>query len=197
MEALDRSRLTPFEKVLSAVRQQILEVIESPHSPLLARRSIDRHNGGGEVSRRWRQFLSRFRGTTFGSAPPLGPFEFERKLGWKTQIALGGKHADLVLGSDGEPPSDEMLRTAKWWLHNWSSQQSKIIEYARRELRFNDWSHEPNLPEPEKLEVESVNILWRDTPTTTIIYFSYPGDDLRAWHVTFEGFEPRSFAYDD
>ena len=125
----------------------------------------------------------------------LGQFTFERDLGWKARLALGGRQAELVLGSDGESPSAEMLRTAKSWLEQWPSQHPRIIEYIRRELA--SWSDEPNLPVPDKLEVDSINLLWSDKPTTSMIYFHYPGDDIRAWHVTFEGFEPQGFAYDD
>ena len=125
----------------------------------------------------------------------LGQFAFSSGLGWKNQIVLGGKKAELVLGSDGESPSDEMIQTAKSWIDAWPEQFPKIIEYIRSELR--NWSGEPNLPVPEKFEVESINILWRDKPTTSMIYFHYPGDDIRLWHVTFHGFEPHGFAYDD
>ena len=125
----------------------------------------------------------------------FGRFTFERGLGWKAQIVLGGKPAELVLGSDGEPPSTEMLRTARSWWDQWPSQYPRIIEYIRHELR--DWSNEPNLPVPDKLEVESINLLWSDKPTTSMIYFRYPGDDIRAWHVTLQEFEPQGFAYDD
>src|SRR4051812_12859657 len=127
--------------------------------------------------------------------PVLGPFAFDRDLGWKKQIALGDTSAELVLGSEGEPPSAQMLRTASSWVQEWPSQFPRIIEYLRREL--GGWSDEPNLPFPEKFEVESINILWRDQPETSMVYFHYPGDDIRLWHVTFHGFEPRGFAYDD
>lgn len=125
----------------------------------------------------------------------LGQFEFERDLGWKKQAILGGHLAELVLGSDGEPPSSEMLQMARSWVEQWHSRHPKIVEYIRTQLQ--DWSHEPDLPVPERLEVESINLLWEDKPTTCMIYFHSPGDDIRAWHVTFEGFEPRGFAYDD
>src|SRR5260221_535 len=113
----------------------------------------------------------------------LGRFTFDRDLGWKKQIILGGKEAELVIGSDGEPPSDEMLQTAKSWLDGWPSEFPKIINYMRTELR--NWSDGPNLPQPEKFEVESINILWRDKPSASMIYFHYPSDDIRLWHVTF------------
>ena len=127
--------------------------------------------------------------------PVLGQFTFERGLGWKAPAVVGGRQVELVLGSDGEPPSTGMVETARSWIAHWSSQHPKIIEYIRRELR--DWSDEPNLPVPDKLEIESINLLWSDKPTTSMIYFRYPGDDIRAWHVTFDGFEPQGFAYDD
>jgi len=125
----------------------------------------------------------------------LGQFTFEVGLGWKARVVLGVWQAELVLASDGEPPPAEMLRIAKSWLEQWPSQHPKIIDYIRRELR--GWSDEPNLPVPDKLKVESINLLWSDKPTTSMIYFHYPGDDIRTWHVTFEGFEPQGFAYDD
>jgi hypothetical protein len=125
----------------------------------------------------------------------LGTFTFERNLGWKTQIELGGKKAVLTLGSDGEPPTQAMLQTARLWLDQWSSQHTQIIEYIRQELA--DWSGEPDLPVAEKLEVESINILWSDKPRTSMVYFHYPGDDIRCWHVSFDGFEPYGLAYDD
>lgn len=127
--------------------------------------------------------------------PVLGQFTFEPGLGWKAQAPLGEKQVELVFGSDGEPPSNMMLQTAKSWLDQWPSQHPRIIEFIRRELR--DWSGELDLPVPEKLEAESLNLLWTDKPTTSMIYFHYPGDDIRAWHVTFDGFEPQGFAYDD
>jgi hypothetical protein len=125
----------------------------------------------------------------------LGEFTFDRDVGWRKQIILGGRQAELLLGSDGEPPSEAMLRTARSWLESWNSQLPRIIGYIRSQLR--GWSEEPNLPQPEKFEVESVNILWNDKPDVCMIYFHYPGDDIRLWHVTFYGFEPHGFAYDD
>lgn len=125
----------------------------------------------------------------------LGEFTFDCDLGWKKQVVLGGQRAELVLGSDGETPSVAMLQTARSWLESWNSQLPRILDYIRSQLR--EWSGEPSLPEPEKFEVESVNILWKDKPDACMIYFHYPGDDIRGWHVTFYGFEPHGFAYDD
>jgi|SRR5579871_2679143 len=125
----------------------------------------------------------------------LGQFEFERGLGWKGRVLLENKMVEVVLGSDGEPPSEEMLRTARSWLKQWELQRPKIIEYIRGELA--KWIGEPNPPVPERLELDSINILWRDKPATTMIYFNYLGDEIRLWHVTLHGFEPNGFAYDD
>ncbi len=127
--------------------------------------------------------------------PSFGQFEFERGLGWKTRIALAGRDVELVLGSDGEAPPPEMLQMAKSWVAEWPFRSLEIIEYIRGELR--NWPDEPNPPVPERLEVESIQLLWGDKPKTSMIYFHYPGDNIRAWHVTFGGFEPRGFAYDD
>jgi hypothetical protein len=99
------------------------------------------------------------------------------------------------LGSDGEDPSDEMLQTVKSWIEAWPVHAPKIIEYFR--CKLHGCSGKPNMPVPEKFEVESINILWKDKPKTCMIYFHYPGDEYRLWHVTFERFEPRGLAYDD
>jgi hypothetical protein len=114
--------------------------------------------------------------------PVLGQFTFERRLGWKKQIVLGDTRAELVLGSDGEAPSEQMLRTAKSWVDQWQIEFPKIIDYIRRELL--GWSGESALPVPEKFEIESINILWSDKPETSMVYFHYPGDDVRCWHRT-------------
>lgn len=127
--------------------------------------------------------------------PVLGTFDFERDLGWKTKIVLEGCEAELILGSDGEPPPDLMLQTATAWVNNWQTQHPNIVQYIRNELQ--GWSNEPNLPIPEKLEVKSINLLWTSQPTTSMIEFNYPGDDIRIWHITFEGFTPNGLAYDD
>jgi hypothetical protein len=125
----------------------------------------------------------------------LGEFAFEPGLGWKKQILLGGRGAELVLGSDGDHPSDEMLQTAKMWIDAWSTQYPKLIEYIRN--KFPGWVGKPDMPVPEKFEVESINILWRDKPSASMIYLHYPADDIRLWHVSFHGFEPSGIAYDD
>lgn len=124
----------------------------------------------------------------------LGKFAFSRGL-WSNRILLGGRDTELTFGSDGEPPSEAMLQTAKSWIDGWSQQSPKIIEYIQSELR--NWSDEPALLAAEKFEVTSINILWPDKPTTIMIYFHYPGDDFREWHATYHGFEPNGFAYDD
>jgi hypothetical protein len=127
--------------------------------------------------------------------PVLGEFNFDAELGWKKIVSLAGKEAELILGSDGEVPPDKMLRAARAWVKEWPVQFPKIVEYVAHELR--EWNDEPNLPDPGKFEVESINFLWKDKPTTCLIYFRNPGDDIRVWHATFEGFEPCGFAYDD
>src|SRR5690349_6670269 len=94
--------------------------------------------------------------------PILGQFVFEPDLGWKKEIILAGQTAELVIGSDGGAPSEAMLQTARSWVRAWPTQFPKVIEYIRTEVR--KWTDEPNLPDPEKFEVESINILWDDKP---------------------------------
>lgn len=122
----------------------------------------------------------------------LGQFTFDPDLGWTKQVALGARQIELVLGCDGVPPSEAMLQTARSWLEGWSSQFPRILDYIRAQTR--NWA---NPPQPEEFEVESVNILWTDKPNACMIYFHRPGDAFRLWHITFYGFEPRGFAFDD
>lgn len=129
--------------------------------------------------------------------PVLGEFAFDPNLGWKKRILLDGRDAELVLGSDGDPPRAAMLETARSWVAAWPDERPKIIAYIRSELRKSDWSEEPDLPDPDKFQVEAIHLLWENTPRTSMIYFHYPGDDIRFWHVTLDGFELRGFAYDD
>lgn len=127
--------------------------------------------------------------------PVLGTFEFDRDLGWKRRIVLGNTEAELVLGSAGEFPSAEMLDMARSWIRVWSTRLPRIIEYFRSEL--DQWTGEPLRTDPGRFEVESINFLWKHRPTTCMIYFRDPDDDIRAWHVTFERLEPRGVGYDD
>lgn len=129
--------------------------------------------------------------------PVLGEFAFDPDSGWTKRVRLDGRDVELVLGSEGNPPPAAMLETARFWLAEWPRERPKVVDYIRRELQRNDWSGEPGLPDPDKFELESINLLWSDSPHICMLYFHYPGDDVRLWHVTFDGFTPRGFAYDD
>ena len=123
----------------------------------------------------------------------LGQFKFKPGLGWTKIIAIGSEEADLILGSDGEPPSEDMLNTARRWVGAWATLKPEVIEYIRHQLLDSTWTEEPNLPNPDHLVVESINLLWADDPRTTAIYFTDPSDaDERAWHVTFDGLGARA-----
>jgi hypothetical protein len=125
----------------------------------------------------------------------LGEFAFDRDLGWKKEVLLGGTRAELLLGWDGEPPSEEMLKTARSWIEEWPNQFPKIIEYIRQ--AFPVWVGDPTMPVPERFEVESIQIAWRKEPRTSMIYLHYPGDDIRGWRIIFHGFEPSWIGFDD
>ena len=147
---------------------------------------------------RWLRSLIRKREIVEPSSfvdPVLGEFSFDQSLGWKKNIMLGTVDAELVLGSNGEAPPNEMLETARSWVADWILEFPKIREYIRSEL--GNWIIEPNLPSPDDFEVESINFLWKQKPTTSMIFFHVPDDEFRMWHVTFEGFEPKGLAYDD
>lgn len=127
--------------------------------------------------------------------PVLGEFAFDNDLGWKKRIDVGETEAELVIGSDGEIPSEEMVRTARWWVSNWCSEKPRLIEYIRHELC--GWTFEPDIPDPVRFTLESINILWSDKPNTCMLYLEYPGDEYRAWHITLDDTRPCGFAYDD
>ena len=127
----------------------------------------------------------------------LGEFAFDNDLGWKKRIDFGNGEAELVIGSDGEIPTDEMIQTARFWTENWSSEKPRILNYIRKELELEEWTFEPDLPIPDRFTLQSVIVLWPDAPNTSMIYLDYPGDEIRSWHVTFNGTTPRGFAYDD
>ena len=127
--------------------------------------------------------------------PVLGEFAFDNDLGWKKRIDVGETQAELVIGSDGEIPSDEMTQTARLWVANWCSEKPRLLEYIRNELA--GWTFEPDIPDPLRFTLESINVLWPDQPNTCMIYLVYPEDEFRAWHITLDGTTPRGFAYDD
>jgi len=126
--------------------------------------------------------------------PVLGAFEFDSDLGWKKRLDFGETEAELVIGSDGEIPSDDLIRTARLWVQRWRSEKPRILDYIRNELR--QWTFEPNLPDPDRFTLQSVHVLWPHEPNACMIYLDYPGDEDRSWHVTFDGTTPRGFAYD-
>ena len=124
----------------------------------------------------------------------LGEFDFYTKLGWKRNVQMDDTAVELVLGSDGEPPSDAMLRTARSWIESWRELKPRLLDYARQEI--STWTIENDPPNPDEFILQSLNILWPDTPNTCMIYFHNPVDDDRCFHLTLDGFEPRGFAYD-
>lgn len=128
--------------------------------------------------------------------PALGTFQFEKRLGWRRRIRLDNVHdVDIILGSDGEPPSQEMLRTVGTFIDKWSLLRQVICDYVRIKLRTEEWVSEPKLPDPDELVVISIAVLWRDNPHVSLIEFEAFGDD-RVWHVTCSGDKPVAFAYD-
>lgn len=127
--------------------------------------------------------------------PVLGEFAFDKELGWKKCVHVGDSEAEVVIGSDGELPSDEMIRIARMWVANWTAEKPRLVQYIRKELA--GWTFEPDIPDPDRFTLESINVLWPDHPNTCMIFLSFPGDEDRAWHITLEGMKPQGFAYDD
>ena len=149
----------------------------------------------------FRVLRSLFRQVRVPAAPfvdeVLGTFRFDTDLGWKTLVTINGAEVELVIGSDGEEPSHDMIRTARMLASEWPNRWPLLLDYMGNELEGEGWKMEPDLPNPERFILQSINVLWPDAPTTSMAYFDYPGDDIRLWHITLDGFTPRGFAYDD
>jgi|GEM_PF-1204259 len=127
--------------------------------------------------------------------PVLGEFAFDADLGWKKRVHIGDTEIEVVIGSDGEIPSDEMVRIARMWVQNWTSEKPRLLDYIRNELA--GWKVEPGIPDPDRFTLDSINVLWPDHPNTCMIYLNCPGDEYRGWHITLDDRTPRGFAYDD
>jgi len=125
----------------------------------------------------------------------LREFHFDRDLGWKKKVTLGGVEAEIILGSDGDLPTGEMIETARMWVAEWPSRQTEILVYLRSQL--GKWADAPDVSKAEELQVESVNILWPNKPKMSMIYFKDPKGEGRAWHVTYDAFEPKGLGCDD
>lgn len=127
--------------------------------------------------------------------PLLGAFEFDSDLGWRRNFRLDGRDVDVVIGSDGDAPSEDMVNTAADWVSHWAVLRESVIDYADKEL--STWKPEWHPTVANRLELSSINVLWPDSPTTTMLYFDDPQDDTRSWYATFEGRKPTGFAFDD
>ena len=127
--------------------------------------------------------------------PSLGTFDFDVGLGWKTTYRIDGRDVDVVIGSDGESPSTQMANTAADWALHWAELRQAVLEYIGKEL--STWKSEWYPTEANRLVLSSINVLWPDSPTTTMLYFDDPDDEIRLWHATYEGREPKGFAFDD
>ena len=125
----------------------------------------------------------------------FGEFQFANDLGWQTMARFGDSNAELVLGSDGENPSEEMLAAGKAWIDDWDDEFPRLIEFIRNEIET--WTFEPDPPIAENLTIDSLNILWPNLPNICMIYFTDPNDDIRHYHLTLDGRTPNGFAYDD
>lgn len=127
--------------------------------------------------------------------PVLGEFQFDRDLGWKKEVAFGEMKAELVLGSEGESPSVEMVQTAREWVAEWPSRRSGVVEYIHGQLQKR--KNMPHFPTVDDLHLESINVLWPNRPRASMIYFRDAKDETRAWHASFEGTEPKGLGCDD
>ena len=127
--------------------------------------------------------------------PALGKFDFESDLGWKRNYLIDGRNVEIVLGSDGEIPTADMTNTAADWARHWGDRRADVIQYIAEELStwHQDWS--PTVA--NRLKLSSIHVLWPESPTTAMLYFDAPDDNVRSWHVTYFGREPKGFAFDD
>lgn len=127
--------------------------------------------------------------------PSLGSFDFDAELGWKRVCAMDGRDVEVVIGSDGEMPSEEMATAVESWVLNWPKRRQEVHEYIGKELSA--WRPEWHPTSADRLALSSINVLWPDSPDTVMLYFIDPEDDIRLWHATYRGREPLGFAFDD
>ncbi len=125
----------------------------------------------------------------------LGSFEFESGIGWRKTIRLDSFDVEIVIGSSGELPSQEMIETARMWKSRWNALHQQAIEFIQRELATEVWADEPDHPRGVELTPQSIEILWEHEPTNSMIFFQRLNDE-RAWHVTFRKEIPIGFAFD-
>jgi len=127
--------------------------------------------------------------------PVLGTLIPRHGEAWSTRLCLGGKDVELLIGADDGPPMSEMIETARDWVREWNVQYPRIVDYLRQEIA--PLVEMGESPDPERFDLEAIQIQWSKRPTTCMMYFNYPGDDSRGWHITFDGFKPRGLAFDD
>lgn len=127
--------------------------------------------------------------------PSLGAFAFERGTGWKRVCPIEGRRVEVVIGSDGELPSQQMADTARDWVENWEVLRPFVVDYIEREV--SSWQPNWHPPSTARLLLSSINVLWTDLPTTAMLYFDDPEDNIRCWHATYRGREPQGLAFDD
>lgn len=127
--------------------------------------------------------------------PALGTFEFHVGVGWKRYCRVDGHDVEVAIGSDGEMPSADMASTVTDWALHWADLRQAVVEYIDREL--STWNQEWHPTVANRLVLSSIQVPWPDSPTTTMLYFDDPDDDSRSWHVTYEGGEPKGFAFDE
>ena len=127
--------------------------------------------------------------------PSLGTFDFDTDLGWKRVYNVDGRTVEIVIGSDGEIPSTEMANTAEDWALHWDELRPSVLKFIDDEL--STWQPDWFPTSANRLSLSSINVLWPDSPMTTMLYFEDPEDDIRCWHATYCGREPQGFAFDD
>lgn len=129
------------------------------------------------------------------SDPTLGTFSYQQGIGWIGSLVIGRVSVKLVIGSDGELPSDRVLRSMKNTVANLQTIQATIIEFATVQLRTAAWCSEPNLPDPSAWTLSSIQILWGNDPDFVFVYFKSELDE-RDWFVSIRNEVPVELSYD-
>jgi hypothetical protein len=127
--------------------------------------------------------------------PRLGVLQLRRELGCVGTVVIEGSRVEVILGSDGEAPSEVALQTIVELIDSWSGFRQEIIGFAKSQFDTDDWHDEVDLPDPESWALMSIQVLWRDDPQFAMLYFTVDNDE-RSWFVTVREWRPVEVSYD-
>ncbi len=122
--------------------------------------------------------------------PVLGTFQFEVGLGWRKFIDFGEGFVDIVIGSEGRPPSKAMLKTVKKWATDWPIERPRLLEFVQQQLAIKKFGIA--FPVPQAIVLVSIRVLRSDYPKSCLLLLGDANDKNRFWQLIMVGQTPRS-----